>query len=32
VTYEFRGVEHRVQMTAPPGQTIAVNGRGEPRV
>jgi uncharacterized protein YcfJ len=31
VTYNFRGVEHRVQMSAPPGQTIAVNGSGEPR-
>ena len=32
VTYNFRGAEHRVQMTAPPGPTIAVNGHGEPRV
>lgn len=32
VTYHFRGIEHRVQMTAPPGRTIAVNGEGEPRV
>jgi uncharacterized protein YcfJ len=31
VTYVFRGLEHRVQMTSPPGQTIAVNGNGEPR-
>jgi uncharacterized protein YcfJ len=31
VTYNFRGVEHRVQMAAQPGQTIAVNGNGEPR-
>ncbi len=31
VTYEFRGVEHRVQMSAPPGPTIAVNQRGLPR-
>ena len=31
VTYNFRGQEHRVQMTAPPGPTIAVNGYGEPR-
>jgi uncharacterized protein YcfJ len=31
VTYDFRGVEHRIQMSAPPGNTIAVNGRGEPR-
>ena len=31
VTYEFRGVEHRVQMATPPGRTITVNGNGEPR-
>jgi len=31
VTYNFRGVEHRVQMSAPPGQTVPVNGNGEPR-
>lgn len=31
VTYNFRGVEHRVQMTTPPGPTIPVNERGEPR-
>jgi hypothetical protein len=32
VTYQFRGVEHRVQMSAPPpGRTILVNARGEPR-
>jgi len=31
VTYVFRGMEHRVQMSAPPGATIAVNGNGEPR-
>ena len=31
VTYNFRGQEHRVQMTAPPGQTVTVNERGEPR-
>ncbi len=31
VTYEFRGVEHRVQMAAPPGRTITVNANGEPR-
>jgi len=31
VTYTFRGVEHRVQVTAPPGPTISVNERGEPR-
>jgi len=32
VTYNFRGQEHRVQMTAPPGATITVNERGEPRI
>jgi uncharacterized protein YcfJ len=31
VTYDFRGVVHRVQMSAPPGATITVNGSGEPR-
>jgi len=31
VTYNFRGAEHRVQMSSPPGSTIAVNGNGEPR-
>ena len=31
VTYDYRGVQHRVQMTAPPGPTIAVNANGEPR-
>lgn len=31
VTYEFRGEPHRVQMSAPPGRTIAVNDQGEPR-
>jgi uncharacterized protein YcfJ len=31
VTYNFRGQEHRVQMTAPPGPTITVNEQGEPR-
>lgn len=31
VTYEFRGALHHVQMSAPPGPTITVNGRGEPR-
>ena len=31
VTYMFQGVEHRAQMTAPPGPTIMVNGYGEPR-
>jgi len=32
VTYNFRGYEHRVQMTSPPGRTVWVNGQGEPRV
>ena len=31
VTYSFRGVQHRVQMSAPPGRTVTVNGNGEPR-
>ena len=31
VTYIFRGQEHRVQMTAPPGSTVTVNEQGEPR-
>ena len=32
VAYSFQGVEHRVQMTTQPGQTIPVNGKGEPRM
>ncbi len=31
VTYNFRGQDHRVQMTTPPGQTVTVNAQGEPR-
>ncbi len=31
VTYTFRGVDHRVQLTSPPGPTVTVNGDGEPR-
>jgi uncharacterized protein YcfJ len=31
VTYTFRGQEHHVQMTAPPGSTITVNENGDPR-
>jgi len=31
VTYNFRGQDHKLQMTAPPGTTIAVNRNGEPR-
>lgn len=32
VTYNFRGIEHRVQMTEPPGATVTVNRDGEPRL
>lgn len=32
VTYVFRGQEYRIQTTTPPGDTVTVNGRGEPRV
>jgi uncharacterized protein YcfJ len=31
VLYVFRGQEHRIQMTTPPGSTITVNRNGEPR-
>jgi uncharacterized protein YcfJ len=31
VTYNFRGVDHRVQMTTPPGPSVTVNEQGEPR-
>jgi uncharacterized protein YcfJ len=31
VSYSFRGEEHRVQLASPPGPTITVNDRGEPR-
>ena len=31
VTYNFRGTEHRLQMSAAPGATITVNQKGEPR-
>ncbi len=31
VSYDFRGQENHVQMTAPPGPTVTVNERGEPR-
>ena len=31
VSYSFRGVEHRAQMSARPGATVLVNERGEPR-
>jgi len=32
VTYNFRGVEHHAQLSAPPGPTIPVNANGEPRM
>ncbi len=32
VSYTFRGREHNVQMSTPPGPTIMVNRDGEPRV
>lgn len=31
VSYNFKGVEHRVQLTTPPGATIPVNAQGDPR-
>ena len=31
VTYIFRGQEHSVQLTSPPGPTLTVNRLGEPR-
>lgn len=31
VSYRFRGVDHRVQMSRSPGDTITVNRQGEPR-
>ena len=31
VTYNYRGVDHHVQMATPPGRTITVNRDGEPR-
>lgn len=31
VTYNFRGQDHHVQLTAPPGRSVTVNKRGEPR-
>jgi uncharacterized protein YcfJ len=30
VTYSFRGEQHRIQMSSPPGSTITVNAYGEP--
>jgi uncharacterized protein YcfJ len=32
VTYNFRGYEHHMQTTTPPGRTVWVNAQGEPRV
>jgi uncharacterized protein YcfJ len=32
VTYTFRGLQHRAQLSFAPGATITVNGNGEPRV
>ena len=32
VTYQFRGIEHHVQTTSPPGPTVTVNEAGEPRL
>lgn len=32
ISYKFRGVIHRAQLRAPPGRTITVDARGEPRV
>lgn len=32
VTYSFRGMEHHVQMSSPPGATITVTADGEPRM
>jgi uncharacterized protein YcfJ len=31
VGYQFHDVDHRIQMTSPPGRTIIVNENGEPR-
>jgi hypothetical protein len=31
VTCVFRGQEHHIQMVTPPGRTVTVNRRGEPR-
>lgn len=31
VSYNFRGQEHHMQVTAPPGNFITVNAQGEPR-
>ncbi|WP_035052229.1 beta/gamma crystallin-related protein [Andreprevotia chitinilytica] len=31
VTYNFRGLQHRIQMSSEPGSTVTVNAQGEPR-
>ena len=30
-TYQWHGAEHHIQTTTPPGATVTVNERGEPR-
>lgn len=32
VVYNYRGIDHRVQMATAPGRTISVNNNGEPRM
>lgn len=32
VVYNYRGIDHRVQMATAPGRTVSVNGNGEPRM
>jgi len=32
VSYNFRGAEHRAQLSTPPGPQLTVNERGEPRM
>jgi uncharacterized protein YcfJ len=32
VTYDFHGVQHKVQMASEPGRFIPVNRDGEPRM
>lgn len=32
VTYDFRGIEHRAQLSSEPGRTITVNREGVPRM
>ena len=31
VTYNFRDIEHHVQMSVPPGPTLTVDDNGDPR-